>query len=353
MPIPYLLLPPDQISYNAQLGQEFISVKLDGGLSFHRRDKLSAAAMLSLTWQLTEDQFRYFMAFYRTTLKGGSLFFSLDLIIDRPDARRHTCHFISPPNVTGVPGLLRVVSAQVEAIPEFENVGENTDVVNAVELATSVIARIRFYEGFAKDYGPDDKQMTFQPGINAGAVGKVQQIPPDGRFAYDATEGTDSSYLSIGGSPFSSVEYTAMLWFYTEVAGSFSSSNQYLLWGDGGVNDFQLWRDPSGGSIAAAHGAFVGDVSTPSPVSALAWHHAAVTYKLSPSQTMELYIDGVLQDTATAVGTVGAPTFLRLMGNGVSGDSTCGYADDVIIMRRVLTPLEIQNYYNTGELPSR
>lgn len=347
MALPYLLLPPDQEGYSSEFGTEFISVKLSGGQSFFRRDKLGEVANLSLQWKLTEDQFQYFMAFYRTTLKGGSLSFSLDLIVDRPDARRHTCHFLRAPTVTGVPGLMRIVSAQVEAVPEFENTGENTDTVGAVNLATNLIARIRFYENVAKDYGPFDKPITFQKGANNTTIGTIG-FAPDGTLSYDNDSGSNSSYLSIGESPISSVAYTIMVWFY--VAPNFETFN-YLVFGDGGANDIHLYKDPAGGSVFCGH-ATANQLSS-SPVSASTWHHAAMNYDQLDSQRMRLYIDGVQVDTDTAVGTIGAPTFMRLLGDSQVSHSTPGYADDLLIFRRVLTPLEILDYYNTREIPSR
>lgn len=82
-------------SYSVTPGPEVVEVQLDGGLAKKRRDILNAATRVSVGWMMSSTEFDYFMAFYKTTTKSGSLPFTIDLVIDSHATAIYTATFVA------------------------------------------------------------------------------------------------------------------------------------------------------------------------------------------------------------------------------------------------------------------
>jgi|GEM_PF-5648579 len=74
-----LLLVPLIQGYSYAPKDEVVSIDLDGGAPRKRLDKLGSYGDVNCQFILDGDQYRYFMAFYRTRIKSGALPFTIDL----------------------------------------------------------------------------------------------------------------------------------------------------------------------------------------------------------------------------------------------------------------------------------
>lgn len=127
-----LKLRPNRDSYAVADGTTFKQTKLEGGASRFRRDLLGAARIVDVSWLLNPSQYRYFTAFYNTTLKDGSESFKIDLLLDNPRLTEHTAHFIQDTKkLDGQSGLGHTVSAQLEVMP----IRTNPDLDEAIVAA--------------------------------------------------------------------------------------------------------------------------------------------------------------------------------------------------------------------------
>ena len=68
------------------------------------------------------------------------------------------------------------------------------------------------------------------------------------------------------------------------------------------------------------------------------WHHIVAT--LDADNTLRLYRDGVLRDTETASGNIGATAMDYFIGKGLTG-----HLDDLRVYKKVLTQQEVQTLY--------
>lgn len=113
-----LTLVPSSEGYSATDGFTVVSNKLDGGASRYRLDMLDAWASVDVTWTCNPEQFEYLRFFYRSITKTGSIPFTVDLAMDRPELTTHDAYFVPGSfRTTGVEGLLFTVSAQLEVKP--------------------------------------------------------------------------------------------------------------------------------------------------------------------------------------------------------------------------------------------
>jgi hypothetical protein len=127
-----LKLRPNRDSYSVTDGTTFKQTKLEGGASRFRRDLLGAARTVDVSWLLNPSQYRYFTAFYNTTLKDGSESFKIDLLLDNPRLTEHVAHFIQDTKkLDGQSGLAHTVSAQLEVMP----IRTNPDLDDAIVAA--------------------------------------------------------------------------------------------------------------------------------------------------------------------------------------------------------------------------
>jgi hypothetical protein len=110
--------PPDQDGYNVTDGPETISVDLDGGAPFVRRDQLGTYATVICQWTLGPVEFAAVRTFYKTTTVSGSLPFLIDLIVDSPALTRHKAYFKpSTFKLNSQSGLTYVVGATLLVNP--------------------------------------------------------------------------------------------------------------------------------------------------------------------------------------------------------------------------------------------
>lgn len=125
-------IPPESTGYAMEDPNEVVAIKLDGGASRYRRDKLGGTSKVSVKWSFDRDEYHYFRAFYRSLLGRGAQPFLIDLVIDLPDPIEHKAYF--------VPGTVRLqeqrghyygVTAELEAYPT--NLSE-TDETNFAAL---------------------------------------------------------------------------------------------------------------------------------------------------------------------------------------------------------------------------
>lgn len=118
MPLPTLLLPPDQTGYQAQYGKTGIATQLDGGASRFRADQLGAAFTMDVQWTCNKKNYEYLSAFYRTTINYGADPFTVSLILDLGVLNPYTAHFIPETfGLTSQQGNTYVVGARLEVIP--------------------------------------------------------------------------------------------------------------------------------------------------------------------------------------------------------------------------------------------
>lgn len=134
-----LKLRPNRDSYSVSDGTTFKQTRLEGGASRFRRDLLGAARTVDVSWLLDPSQYRYFTAFYNTTLKDGSESFKIDLLLDNPRLTEHVAHFIQDTKkLDGQSGLGHTVSAQLEVLP----LRTNPDLDDAIVAAFNDDAKV-------------------------------------------------------------------------------------------------------------------------------------------------------------------------------------------------------------------
>lgn len=142
---------PDQAGYSFRDRQETVSIALDGGLAKYRRDILGAATMVQVQWTLSESEYDYFRAFYKSITLSGSVPFLIDLAIDDAVIEEYTAYF--------VPESIRVISAgglymQVTAELEVESKDRNAD-----EDVYKVILFNEYGEDYVTLFPPDESDI--------------------------------------------------------------------------------------------------------------------------------------------------------------------------------------------------
>lgn len=126
-------IPPESSGYMVEdAAADVIAIKLDGGASRYRRDRIGSNSKVSVRWTFDPDEYRYFRAFYRFLTENGAKPFRIDLVLDTQFPEEHVAHF--------VPGTVRLqeqrghayfVSAELEVEPTvFED--EEAELANAV-----------------------------------------------------------------------------------------------------------------------------------------------------------------------------------------------------------------------------
>lgn len=135
MPLPHLLLTPDADSYSQDEGAEVLAVSLGSGATLSRRDKVNAVRVVNARWSMSREAYRYFRAFYRTTLREGLLPFTCDLLSeDGGGAVAHQCNFI--PGSVSMPsqnGLTYIQTATLEVRPLPVDHAANENIIELYE----------------------------------------------------------------------------------------------------------------------------------------------------------------------------------------------------------------------------
>ncbi len=129
MTLPKLILDMDASSYTATFGDEMVSVQVAGGPSRVRRDFVGTPTIVAAQWVLSDIEYQYLMAFYRTVLVMGTLPFLMDMIIDYAEIGEFTCR-LSPGTLllNQKLGDSYMVQAQIEVTP----IPTNADFDNAL-----------------------------------------------------------------------------------------------------------------------------------------------------------------------------------------------------------------------------
>jgi hypothetical protein len=153
MVLPVLKLSPLIEGYTFEQGSSVMSIKLEGGLSRYRMDKIGASAQVNVRFILTKQQYNYFEAFYNTKIAMGSLPFEIGLISENSEIRTHKCFFVEgTKKLTKTIGDVFWISCTLEAEPIardvdydntlimiFEEYGEEGDnFINLLEELTNV-----------------------------------------------------------------------------------------------------------------------------------------------------------------------------------------------------------------------
>lgn len=112
------LINPESSSYSVEDGPSFIGVKLDGGASRFRKDKIGSARNVEVSWVFDRNEYLYFTSFYNTTINEGSLPFLIELILDDPIPVLHQVHFLQDTKkLSNQKGHSYTVTGTLEAIP--------------------------------------------------------------------------------------------------------------------------------------------------------------------------------------------------------------------------------------------
>lgn len=134
MAIPTLALVPDSSGYSANVGDGVLSVKLKGGASRYRQDKIGSTYDVSVSWVLNRDQYNYIKAFYRTACNYGSTPFYIKLIFEDDTLKPYKAYW--KPQTFGLTGTeageVFQVSAELEVHPS-SNVTADDDILIAFE----------------------------------------------------------------------------------------------------------------------------------------------------------------------------------------------------------------------------
>ncbi|MDO8683968.1 MAG: hypothetical protein Q7N50_10860 [Armatimonadota bacterium] len=135
---------PASDQYGGIDGEEVVSVKLDGGPSWYRRDILNANATIDVTWVCDHDRWQYLRAFYNTTTLRGSLPFLIDLFLDQPTLTEHTAYF-EPGSfkLSYKRGRHYIVTAKIEVVPVTPDAAVDAALVRASQtLALDMISTV-------------------------------------------------------------------------------------------------------------------------------------------------------------------------------------------------------------------
>jgi hypothetical protein len=117
MPLPALAVAPDSDGYSVDHTNPVIDTALDGGPSRFRLGQIGAPAIATVQWTLARQAYDYLMAFFRTTIKMGSLPFTVYLIVDGHAPASYTVHIVPGTfKLAGQSGLSYIVTAQLEVV---------------------------------------------------------------------------------------------------------------------------------------------------------------------------------------------------------------------------------------------
>lgn len=194
--------------------------------------------------------------------------------------------------------------------------------------------------------GANDATLTNGPVWSAGKVG-ASAVTFDGVNDYLATSNLAGV---LGGTA------TLTAWVKTTQVGNVKMYNAPGIAGVeqyNGANDiFWGWLDETG-RIALKVGDNVNVVRSNVPVNDGQWHHVAFT-RDSASGVIKVYVDGVLNSTATSdTGVKSTPfsSFGRIEDTGGAINYFAGSLDEIRVYNRVLSDAEIMTVKNAGGTP--
>jgi hypothetical protein len=156
-------IPPEATGYMMEDPAEVIAIKLDGGASRFRRDKIGGTAKVSVRWAFDRTDYNYFRQFYSSLLKRGSEPFLIDLVIDDATPTEHKAYF--------TPGTVRLaeqrghyygVTAELEAYPIVTD-----DAQEALEAA--MISEFGF--DWQTDFPPWEDMLNTEVNVTLPGIG--------------------------------------------------------------------------------------------------------------------------------------------------------------------------------------
>lgn len=101
MAVQQLQVLPSQDAYSVEYSSNSIAVKLEGGRSRFGLTKKNGVDVVNVEYDLNQEDYQYFWAFYNDATKRGALPFQSYLYLNSSDLTLHLCKF--------VPGSLRLV----------------------------------------------------------------------------------------------------------------------------------------------------------------------------------------------------------------------------------------------------
>ena len=118
--------------FKLQFGNNVTSIKLEGGPSRYRLDKIGDVHVASVQWVRSAQGYAYLMAFFRTEIQYGALPFEVDLkAVDSDDLTTYTAHFVpGSMQLTGLVGEVYTVNAQLELLPLALDSGADQALIN-------------------------------------------------------------------------------------------------------------------------------------------------------------------------------------------------------------------------------
>lgn len=126
-----LTIRPQQSNYSLKRGKEVVRQQLDGGRGRYRKDIENPSLRANCTWLLNRFEYDYINAFFISELQGGSLPFTIDMILESgTELVECTANFIPGSfGLTSVSGLVYTVSAELEIEPQQRDDEANRSLV--------------------------------------------------------------------------------------------------------------------------------------------------------------------------------------------------------------------------------
>ncbi len=134
MTLPKLMLSPNEPSYSFTFPDEILSAQVNNGPSRRRTDFIGAPIMAGVQFILDADEYQYFNAFYRHSLKNGVLPFLMDLNLDDADEAEYECNFQAQSlSLSAKAGEARTITATIEVKRNAPDDALDAAVIDAYE----------------------------------------------------------------------------------------------------------------------------------------------------------------------------------------------------------------------------
>jgi len=118
MPLPKLLLDPDESAYSVAFGEGMVATPVMAGGARRRLEHLNPVSIVNVQWVLDVAQYQYLTAFRRTTISRGSLPFLMDFELDDACVAEYRCAFVPDSySLSARRGNAYIVQCQLEVVP--------------------------------------------------------------------------------------------------------------------------------------------------------------------------------------------------------------------------------------------
>lgn len=122
--------------YSGRVSMDARSVVKDGAAGLYAARKKNNAREFGVRWVLTDGEYQYLRAFYRTETVFGSLSFTAKIIFNDDVAQTLTCRFIPGTlKLSSVSGPTMVVTARLEAEMPVPDPTSDDAIIAAYEAA--------------------------------------------------------------------------------------------------------------------------------------------------------------------------------------------------------------------------